>query len=82
VLGCIVNGPGEAKEADLGIAAGHGKGMIFRNGEKLYTVSEDEMVDKLMEEIDRFEVESDDVIARRREQQRKADVAAQQGFDV
>src|SRR6202045_2034876 len=46
VLGCVVNGPGEAKEADLGIAAGKGKGMIFKRGEKLYTMPESEMVDK------------------------------------
>ena len=77
VLGCIVNGPGEAREADIGIAAGNGKGMIFRNGEKLYTVTEAEMVDKLIEEIDKFELESDDVIARRRRQQEKAAAQAQ-----
>ncbi len=57
VLGCVVNGPGEAKEADLGIAAGRGKGMIFKRGEMLRTVSEAEMVDVLMEEIDRWEKE-------------------------
>src|SRR3954467_9947867 len=45
VLGCVVNGPGEAREADLGIAAGGGKGMIFKRGEKLYTIPENEMVD-------------------------------------
>src|SRR6266849_10208885 len=43
VLGCVVNGPGEAREADLGIAAGGGKGMIFKRGEKLYTIPESEM---------------------------------------
>ncbi|HMP04152.1 MAG TPA: flavodoxin-dependent (E)-4-hydroxy-3-methylbut-2-enyl-diphosphate synthase [Gemmatales bacterium] len=57
VLGCVVNGPGEAKEADLGIAAGKGKGMIFKRGEMLRTVSEAEMVDALLEEIDRWEQE-------------------------
>lgn len=57
VLGCVVNGPGEAKEADLGIAAGKGKGMIFKRGEMLRTVSEAEMVDALLEEIDKWEVE-------------------------
>lgn len=57
VLGCVVNGPGEAKEADLGIAAGKGKGMIFKRGEMLRTVSEAEMVDALLEEIDRWEAE-------------------------
>jgi (E)-4-hydroxy-3-methylbut-2-enyl-diphosphate synthase len=57
VLGCVVNGPGEAKEADIGIAAGDGKGMIFRNGEKIRQVLEHEMVDALLEEIDRWERE-------------------------
>jgi (E)-4-hydroxy-3-methylbut-2-enyl-diphosphate synthase len=57
VLGCVVNGPGEAREADLGIAAGGGKGMIFKRGEKLYTVPESEMVDVLMVEIDKWEAE-------------------------
>jgi (E)-4-hydroxy-3-methylbut-2-enyl-diphosphate synthase len=54
----VVNGPGEAKEADIGIAAGDGKGMIFRNGEKVRQVLEHEMVDALMEEIDRWEKEN------------------------
>jgi (E)-4-hydroxy-3-methylbut-2-enyl-diphosphate synthase len=57
VLGCVVNGPGEAREADLGIAAGGGKGMIFKRGEKLYTIPESEMVDVLMKEIDIWEAE-------------------------
>jgi len=57
VLGCVVNGPGEAREADLGIAAGGGKGMIFKRGEKLYTIPESEMVDCLMKEIDIWEAE-------------------------
>jgi (E)-4-hydroxy-3-methylbut-2-enyl-diphosphate synthase len=51
VLGCVVNGPGEAKEADIGIAAGNGKGVIFRNGEIVRHVVEAEMVDALLEEI-------------------------------
>ncbi|MCS7168018.1 MAG: flavodoxin-dependent (E)-4-hydroxy-3-methylbut-2-enyl-diphosphate synthase [Gemmatales bacterium] len=57
VLGCVVNGPGEAREADIGIAAGRGKGMIFRRGEMIRTVSEAEMVDALLEEIQRLEQE-------------------------
>jgi (E)-4-hydroxy-3-methylbut-2-enyl-diphosphate synthase len=57
VLGCVVNGPGEAREADLGIAAGRGKGMIFKRGEMLRTVTEAEMVDALLEEINKWEVE-------------------------
>src|SRR5437764_1852186 len=57
VLGCVVNGPGEAREADIGIAAGNGKGMIFRNGEIVRNVLEAEMVDALLEEIDLWEKE-------------------------
>src|ERR671926_580543 len=52
VLGCVVNGPGEAREADIGIAAGNGKGVIFRNGEIVRNVLESEMVDALMEEVE------------------------------
>jgi len=57
VLGCVVNGPGEAREADLGIAAGNGKGVIFKRGEIIRHVLEDEMVDALLEEIDLWEKE-------------------------
>src|SRR5262249_56173469 len=53
ILGCVVNGPGEAREADLGIAAGKGKGVIFKRGEIIRHVLEHEMVDALMEEIDK-----------------------------
>ncbi len=57
VLGCVVNGPGEAREADIGIAAGNGKGVIFRRGEIVRHVQESEMVDALLEEIDTWERE-------------------------
>src|ERR1700682_416955 len=57
ILGCVVNGPGEAREADLGIAAGKGKGVIFKRGEIIRHVLEHEMVDALMEEIDKWEKE-------------------------
>src|SRR5216683_1382887 len=57
VLGCVVNGPGEAREADIGIAAGNGKGVIFRNGEIVRNVLEHEMVDALIEEMDLWEKE-------------------------
>lgn len=57
VLGCIVNGPGEAREADLGIAAGKGKGVIFKRGEMIRNVTEAEMVDALLEEIAIWEKE-------------------------
>src|ERR1700736_6500623 len=57
VLGCVVNGPGEAREADLGIAAGKGKGVIFKRGEIVRHVLEKDMVDALIEEIDNWEKE-------------------------
>jgi len=57
VLGCVVNGPGEAREADIGIAAGNGKGVIFRRGEIVRHVTEAEMVDALLEEIATWEKE-------------------------
>src|SRR5947208_8569053 len=57
VLGCIVNGPGEAREADLGIAAGKGKGVIFKRGEIVRHVLESEMVDALLEEVEIWEKE-------------------------
>lgn len=58
VLGCVVNGPGEAREADIGIAAGNGKGMIFRNGEIVRRVDESQIVDALMDEVARWEAEN------------------------
>ena len=54
VMGCVVNGPGEAREADLGIAGGKGVGLVFKKGEIIRKVSEDMLVDALMEEIDRI----------------------------
>ncbi|MBI1322152.1 flavodoxin-dependent (E)-4-hydroxy-3-methylbut-2-enyl-diphosphate synthase [bacterium] len=55
ILGCLVNGFGEAKEADLGIAAGSGKGVIFKRGVPIRNVLEADMVDALWEEVMRFE---------------------------
>jgi (E)-4-hydroxy-3-methylbut-2-enyl-diphosphate synthase len=55
VMGCVVNGPGEAKHADLGIAGGEGKGVLFRRGEKVRVVKESEMVDILVSEIEAWE---------------------------
>ena len=52
VMGCVVNGPGEAKEADFGIAGGRGFGLVFRNGETLRKVPEDQLVEELFSEID------------------------------
>lgn len=53
VMGCIVNGPGEAKEADIGIAGGNGEGLIFRKGEILRKVPEDKLFDELIKEINK-----------------------------
>lgn len=54
VMGCVVNGPGEAREADFGIAGGKGQGIIFRKGKVLKTVPEQELVDTLFAEIDQY----------------------------
>ena len=48
VMGCIVNGPGEAREADLGVASGNGKGQIFIKGKVIETVPEDQIVETLL----------------------------------
>ncbi|MGX1117165.1 4-hydroxy-3-methylbut-2-en-1-yl diphosphate synthase IspG/GcpE [Streptomyces ambofaciens] len=50
VMGCVVNGPGEAREADLGVASGNGKGQIFVRGEVVRTVPESRIVETLIEE--------------------------------
>ena len=54
VMGCVVNGPGEAKEADIGIAGGEGCGLVFKKGEILYKVDEDKLVDALLDEIEKM----------------------------
>ena len=53
-MGCAVNGPGEAREADIGIAGGHGEGLIFRKGEIIRKVPENMLVDELMKEIEKL----------------------------
>jgi (E)-4-hydroxy-3-methylbut-2-enyl-diphosphate synthase len=53
-MGCIVNGPGEASLADVGIAGGKGSGAIFARGKMLRSVGEDELVDELMVEVEKF----------------------------
>ena len=57
VMGCVVNGPGEAREADLGVASGNGKGQIFVKGEVIKTVPESEIVATLIEEAKRLAAE-------------------------
>lgn len=57
VLGCVVNGPGEASEADIGIAAGKGVGILYRKGEVIRRVKESEIVDVIVEEVMNFDPE-------------------------
>lgn len=52
VMGCVVNGPGEAREADIGIAGGKGEGLIFKKGKILRKVPEDKLLEELKKEID------------------------------
>lgn len=54
VMGCVVNGPGEAREADVGIAGGQGEGLLFRNGEVVRKVPESEMADALVAEVEKM----------------------------
>jgi (E)-4-hydroxy-3-methylbut-2-enyl-diphosphate synthase len=56
VMGCIVNGPGEAREADIGIAGGDGVGALFRKGKIIQTFPEDELVEVLLHEVEKFEL--------------------------
>jgi (E)-4-hydroxy-3-methylbut-2-enyl-diphosphate synthase len=57
LLGCVVNGPGEASEADIGIAAGKGVGLLYRKGELIRRIKEEEILSVLLEEIERFKPE-------------------------
>ena len=59
VMGCAVNGPGEAREADFGIAGGKGAGLLFRKGKVIRSVPETELIDALMEEIEKYENEGE-----------------------
>jgi len=52
IMGCVVNGPGEAREADVGIAGGNGEGLIFRKGEIVRKVKEEDLLDELIKEIE------------------------------
>lgn len=59
VMGCVVNGPGEAKDADVGIAGGKGKGAIFRKGEVVSTVAEGNLLEALMREVDSLSLDEE-----------------------
>jgi len=54
IMGCVVNGPGEAKEADVGIAGGRGSGILFKRGKRVEKVSESELLDRLLSEVERI----------------------------
>ena len=54
-MGCVVNGPGEAKEADLGIAGGKGSGLLMKKGEIIRTLPEDQLLDALRWELEHWE---------------------------
>ncbi|MFC1946603.1 flavodoxin-dependent (E)-4-hydroxy-3-methylbut-2-enyl-diphosphate synthase [Chloroflexota bacterium] len=54
VMGCIVNGPGEAKDADVGIACGKGRAVLFRKGEQIRTIEEKDFIKALMEEVEKL----------------------------
>ena len=58
LLGCVVNGPGEASEADIGIAAGKGVAILYRKGEMIKRVSEADIVPTILEEVEKFQPEA------------------------
>jgi (E)-4-hydroxy-3-methylbut-2-enyl-diphosphate synthase len=57
VMGCVVNGPGEAREADIGVAGGDGTGILFRRGKIVKKFPQDRLADVLLQEVERFEKE-------------------------
>jgi len=57
IMGCVVNGPGEAREADIGVAGGQGKGILFRRGKVVRKVPQDQLVETLLAEVDKWERE-------------------------
>jgi (E)-4-hydroxy-3-methylbut-2-enyl-diphosphate synthase len=89
VMGCVVNGPGEARDADLGIAAGRGRGHLFVKGKVVRVVPEDEMVDALVAEAERIMEEGIDAVladadagAEAEAAAARAELLAEQGSDV
>jgi (E)-4-hydroxy-3-methylbut-2-enyl-diphosphate synthase len=57
IMGCVVNGPGEAREADIGVAGGEGKGILFRRGKVVRKVPQEDLVNALLAEVDKWERE-------------------------
>ncbi len=89
VMGCVVNGPGEAREADLGIAAGRGRGHLFVKGKVVRVVPEAEMVDALVAEAERIMEDGIDAVlasadagAEAESEAARAELLAEQGGDV
>jgi (E)-4-hydroxy-3-methylbut-2-enyl-diphosphate synthase len=60
IMGCVVNGPGEAKEADIGVAGGDGTGILFKKGKVIKKFPEDKIVEVLLAEIDKFDESRND----------------------
>ena len=88
-MGCVVNGPGEAREADLGIAAGRGKGHLFVRGHVVRVVPEADMVQALVEEAERIleegieaRIAAADVDAEAIAAATRAEILADQGADA
>ena len=52
IMGCVVNGPGEAREADIGIAGGKGEGLLFKKGEIIRKIPAENLIDELVKEIE------------------------------
>ena len=61
-MGCVVNGPGEAREADLGVAGGIGEGLLIKHGEVLRKVPENELLSALREEIIKLDQEKNETV--------------------
>ena len=61
IMGCVVNGPGEAKEADVGIAGGKGAGLIFKKGKVMRKLKEEKLIDSLIDEINIYNIRGENV---------------------
>ena len=60
IMGCVVNGPGEAREADIGVAGGSGVGILFKKGTVVKKFPEDRLVEVVLEAVDEFEKQTDE----------------------
>lgn len=58
-MGCVVNGPGEAKEADIGIAGGDGTGILFKKGKFIKKFAQEKLINVLLEEVEKFTMKSE-----------------------